>query len=141
MYASRGIDAEVDSLSEANEDDLDSVLQGVERSADLLDGDGDAPVIRLLNSLFSEAVRAGASDIHLEPFEDKVAVRLRIDGLLTEIAALSAKLASILFRKSDGEVRYRGKRLPQDGRLSLTLRQKAMMCGFLRYQSDMVSEW
>ena len=90
IYASRGIDAEADSLSETNGADLDSVLQGVEQSADLLAGDDDAPVIRLLNSLFSEAVRAGASDIHLEPFEDKVAVRLRVDGLLTEIAALSA---------------------------------------------------
>ncbi|OUV48520.1 MAG: type II secretion system protein GspE, partial [Alphaproteobacteria bacterium TMED110] len=49
MYASRGIDAEADSLSETNGDDLDSVLQGVEQSADLLAGDDDAPVIRLLN--------------------------------------------------------------------------------------------
>ena len=127
MYASRGIDAEVDSLSEANGDDLDSVLQGVERSADLLAGDDDAPVIRLLNSLFSEAVRAGASDIHLEPFEDKVAVRLRIDGLLTEIAALSAKLAPYLVSRVKVMARLdiAEKRLPQDGRLSLTLGGKS----------------
>ena len=127
MYASRGIDAEADSLSETNGDDLDSVLQGVEQSADLLAGDDDAPVIRLLNSLFSEAVRAGASDIHLEPFEDKVAVRLRVDGLLAEIAALSAKLAPYLVSRVKVMARLdiAEKRLPQDGRLSLTLGGKS----------------
>ena len=72
-------------------------------------------------------MRAGASDIHLEPFEDKVAVRLRIDGLLTEIAALSAKLAPYLVSRVKVMARLdiAEKRLPQDGRLSLTLGGKS----------------
>ena len=105
------------------EDDFDAIVQGVEHSADLLAGEDDAPVIRLLNSLLSEAVRAGASDVHLEPFENNVIVRLRIDGMLKEIASLSAKLAPYLVSriKVMSRLDIAQKRLPQDGRLSLSL--------------------
>lgn len=103
--------------------DLDSVLEGAEQSADLLAGDDDAPVIRLLNSLLSEAVRAGASDIHLEPFEKSVSVRLRVDGFLSELASLTPRLAPFLVSriKVMSRLDIAEKRLPQDGRLSLTL--------------------
>ncbi len=109
--------------SDKFEDDFDAIVQGVEHSADLLAGEDDAPVIRLLNSLLSEAVRAGASDVHLEPFENNVIVRLRIDGMLKEIASLSAKLAPYLVSriKVMSRLDIAQKRLPQDGRLSLTL--------------------
>ena len=101
-------------------------MQSVEKAADLLDSDDDAPIIRLLNSLLSEAVRAGASDIHLEPFENKMLARLRIDGILTEIASLSAKLAPYLVSRVKVMARLdiAETRLPQDGRLSLTLGEK-----------------
>ncbi|MGI9439226.1 MAG: GspE/PulE family protein, partial [Parvibaculales bacterium] len=104
-------------------DDFDAIVQGVEHSADLLAGDDDAPIIRLLNSLLSEALRSGASDVHLEPFENNVIVRLRVDGILKEIASLSPKLAPYLVSriKVMSRLDIAEKRLPQDGRLSLSL--------------------
>ena len=130
IYASRALHGELDeSLQEKTGDgeDLDSVLAGVEQSADLLAGDDDAPVIKLLNSLLSEAVRSDASDVHLEPFEDKVSVRLRIDGMLTELASLTPRLAPYLVSRIKVMARLdiAEKRVPQDGRLSLTLGGKA----------------
>lgn len=127
IYAQRGYDqsAEEDG-SEQIAGDLNSAVQSIEQAADLLDSDDDAPIIRLLNSLLSEAVRTGASDIHLEPFENKLIARLRIDGILTEIAALSAKLAPYLVSRVKVMARLdiAETRLPQDGRLSLTLGEK-----------------
>ena len=127
IYAQRGFDqsAEADG-SQQIDGDLNSAVQSIEQAADLLDSDDDAPIIRLLNSLLSEAVRTGASDIHLEPFESQIVARLRIDGILTEIASLSAKLAPYLVSRVKVMARLdiAETRLPQDGRLSLTLGDK-----------------
>ncbi len=127
VYANRSFQDDIDSSLDEKEEDLDSILEGVEKSADLLGDDDDAPVIRLLNSLLSESVRAGASDIHLEPFEDSIKARLRIDGVLTELASLSPKLAPYLVSRIKVMARLdiAEKRVPQDGRLSLTLGGKA----------------
>ncbi|MCP5380952.1 MAG: type II secretion system ATPase GspE [Kordiimonadaceae bacterium] len=128
IYSTRNLQDDIDTSTEEKQDeDLDSILEGVERSADLLGGDDDAPVIRLLNSLLSESVRSGASDIHLEPFEDSVKIRIRIDGVLTELASLSPKLAPYLVSRIKVMARLdiAEKRTPQDGRLSLTLGGKA----------------
>ena len=128
IYSTRNLQDDIDTSTEEKQDeDLDSILEGVERSADLLGGDDDAPVIRLLNSLLSESVRSGASDIHLEPFEDSVKIRIRIDGVLTELASLSPKLAPYLVSRIKVMARLdiAEKRTPQDGRLSLTLGRKA----------------
>ncbi|CAI8211993.1 MAG: Type II secretion system protein E [Alphaproteobacteria bacterium] len=124
LYARRSFEEDSEQAdADRIEDDFDAVVQGVEHAADLLAGDDDAPVIRLLNSLLSEAVRSGASDVHLEPFENNVLVRLRIDGMLQEIASLSPKLAPYLVSriKVMSRLDIAEKRLPQDGRLSLTL--------------------
>lgn len=129
IYASRSLQEDIDtSLDDQKEnEDLDSIIEDFEATADLLAGDDDAPIIRLLNSLLSEAVRSGASDIHLEPFDNKVTVRLRIDGILTELATLSPKLAPYLVSRIKVMARLdiAEKRVPQDGRLSLTLGGKA----------------
>lgn len=128
VYSTRNLQEDIDtSTEEKKDDDLDTILEGVEKSADLLGGDDDAPVIRLLNSLLSESVKSGASDIHLEPFETSVIARLRIDGVLTELASLSPKLAPYLVSRIKVMARLdiAEKRLPQDGRLSLTLGGKA----------------
>lgn len=124
LYARRSFEEDSEQAdAERLDDDFDAIVQGVEHSADLLAGDDDAPVIRLLNSLLSEAVRSGASDVHLEPFENNVVVRLRVDGMLKEIASLSPKLAPYLVSriKVMSRLDIAEKRLPQDGRLSLTL--------------------
>src|SRR6266480_5050903 len=65
--------------------DLSRLLQEIPRIEDLLESQDDAPVIRLINGLFTQALRDGASDIHIEPFETRSVVRLRIDGTLRDL--------------------------------------------------------
>lgn len=104
-------------------DDLDSLADSVGAAADLLDSQDDAPIIRLINGLISEAISQSASDIHIEPAEQAVVVRLRIDGMLREVlrapAQLRARLVSRI--KVMSRLDIAEKRLPQDGRISLTL--------------------
>src|SRR5690625_1491595 len=76
--------------------DLSSMAEDLADRTDLLAGDDDAPIIRLINAILSQAVREQASDIHLEPFEDRVSVRFRIDGVLSEILSPKAELAPVL---------------------------------------------
>lgn len=121
MHAVEGINAGID--DEMPADSLDSALEGMPAAADLLASEDDAPVIRLINSLIAEAVKTKASDIHLEPFENRLSVRLRIDGVLTEVASLAARLAPYLVSRIKVMARLdiAEKRIPQDGRLSLKL--------------------
>ena len=72
-------------LDEAS--DLSFLAQDLPEQADLLESDDDAPIIRLINALLAQAVRDNASDIHIEPYENRLIVRLRIDGVLREAAA------------------------------------------------------
>ena len=65
-------------------DDLDMLAGGIPSAEDLLDTADDAPAIRLINGIIAEAVRQGVSDIHIEPYESGLVVRMRIDGLLRE---------------------------------------------------------
>ena len=65
--------------------DLSRLLQEIPRIEDLLENQNDAPLIRLINALFTQALRDGASDIHIEPFETRSVVRLRIDGTLRDL--------------------------------------------------------
>ena len=71
-------------------------------AADLLDTADDAPVIRLINGIIAEAVRAGASDIHLEPFESALTVRMRVDGVLREALRSLAMLGLLDIRHGRG---------------------------------------
>lgn len=107
---------------------LDALSEGVGVTADLLDSEDDAPVIRLINGLISEAIRQGASDIHIEPYEHAVIVRLRVDGVLREILQSPARLKSRLTSRIKVMARLdiAEKRLPQDGRVSLTLGGRAV---------------
>lgn len=86
----------------------------------------EAPVIRLVNALIARAVEAGASDIHLEPHEDHLRIRLRIDGLLQEIEPPPTRLrAAIISRiKIMAKLNIAERRLPQDGRIRLAVRGK-----------------
>jgi len=122
-------DAEAGSLGEqAESESLSSLIDEIPASADLLDSASDAPIIRLINGLISEAIRTSASDIHVEPYEDRVAVRYRIDGVLSERASLAPALASPLVSriKVMSRLDIAEKRVPQDGRLSLTLGGKGV---------------
>ena len=87
--------------------------------ADLLDDPNQAPIIKFVNTLLTQAVKDRASDIHIEPFERELAVRFRIDGVLYEIVKPPAKLqASIVSRvKIMSGLNIAEKRIPQDGRI------------------------
>src|SRR6185436_13166602 len=101
--------------------DLSRLLQEIPPIEDLLDRQDDAPVIRLINALFTQALREGASDIHIEPFEARSVVRLRIDGALRDLVEPARALhAAIVSRvKIMAQLDISEKRLPQDGRISL----------------------
>lgn len=88
---------------------------------DLLENEDDAPIIRLLNALFTEAIKRNASDIHIEPFETRFVVRFRIDGVLAEILSPQKSIApAVISRvKVMAHLDIAEKRLPQDGRISL----------------------
>lgn len=103
--------------------DLTSLADEIPQNSDLLSGEDDAPVIRLINAVLSQAVRDKASDIHLEPFEDRVAVRFRVDGVLTEVLSPKPELAPVLVSRLKVMARLdiAEKRLPQDGRITVKL--------------------
>ena len=103
--------------------DLHSLIDDIPQTADLLDGDDDAPVVRLINGLIYEAVKRRASDVHIEPHEDNLSVRYRIDGVLQEVLTPSRKLAAPLTSRVKVMARLdiAEKRIPQDGRISLSI--------------------
>jgi general secretion pathway protein E len=103
--------------------DLSSMADDLAERTDLLAGDDDAPIIRLINAVLSQAVREGASDIHLEPFEDRVSVRFRTDGVLNEVLSPKPELAPVLVSRLKVMARLdiAEKRLPQDGRITVRL--------------------
>ncbi|QMW21744.1 GspE/PulE family protein [Sandaracinobacteroides saxicola] len=92
-------------------------------SRDLLDQDDAAPVIRLINALVTQAVQAGASDIHIEPGEASCVIRLRRDGQMSELLRLEANVAPMLVSRVKVMARLdiSERRLPQDGRIGLAL--------------------
>jgi general secretion pathway protein E len=101
--------------------DLSRLLQEIPQVEDLLDARDDAPLIRLINALLTQALREGASDIHIEPFETRSVVRVRIDGTLRDLIEPARALhAAIVSRvKIMAQLDIAEKRLPQDGRITL----------------------
>jgi len=106
--------------------DLSQLASGLPKTSDLLDDADDAPVIRLINGILQEAIRTRASDIHVEPYEERLSVRFRIDGTLTEKLSLPARLAPVLVSRVKVMARLdiANKRIPQDGRFSLNLGER-----------------
>ncbi len=116
-------------VSEVESDaDLSRMMQELPAVEDLLETADDAPIIRMLNALLTQAARDGASDIHIEPYERHSSVRFRVDGSLREVVqpnrALHAALISRL--KIMAQLDISEKRLPQDGRISLRIGTRAM---------------
>ena len=108
--------------------DLSRMMQELPAVEDLLEASNDAPIIRMLNALLTQAAKDGASDIHIEPYERSSSVRFRVDGTLREVVqpnkALHAALISRL--KIMAELDISEKRLPQDGRISLRIGGRAV---------------
>jgi len=101
--------------------DITRMMQEVPDVEDLLETEDDAPIIRMINALLTQAARDGASDIHIEPFESYSLVRFRVDGTLRDVVrpkrALHAALVSRI--KIMAALDIAEKRLPQDGRITL----------------------
>ncbi len=103
--------------------DLQRIVSQLPEPEDLLESQDDAPIIRLINALFTQAIKEDASDIHLEPFEDRLVVRYRVDGVLREVLQPRRILAPLLASriKVMAKLDIAEKRLPQDGRISLRI--------------------
>lgn len=106
-----------------DEMDLASLANSVPETEDLLEQEDDAPIIRLINALLTEAIKQNASDIHIETFERRLTVRFRVDGLLREVVQPKRALAPLLVSriKVMSKLDIAEKRIPQDGRISLRI--------------------
>ncbi|OWT53465.1 type II secretion system ATPase GspE [Candidimonas nitroreducens] len=126
-YAQTG-DAAAVMDAASHEIDLDRLLQEMPEVEDLLEISDDAPIIRMINALFTQAVRDGASDIHVEPFETHSVVRYRVDGTLRDIVSPRRALHNALVSriKIMASLDIAEKRLPQDGRIALRVGGRAI---------------
>ncbi|MFP5505503.1 MAG: type II secretion system ATPase GspE [Gammaproteobacteria bacterium] len=108
--------------------DLFSIAEQLQEPEDLLDSEDDAPIIRLINALLTEAVKENASDIHVETFENRLVVRFRVDGVLREVLQPQRALAPLIVSRIKVMARLdiAEKRLPQDGRISLKVAGRAV---------------
>ncbi len=120
---SEGMNKAEDTAQEMEEEDLSFLAAELEEPTDLLEATDDAPIIRLVNSLLSQAIRERASDIHVEPFEKDVIARFRIDGILYNILTIQKRFqASIASRvKIMSGLNIAEKRLPQDGGMRIKI--------------------
>lgn len=126
-YSSHG-QKSMEAIEAIETGDLASVFAEVGEPEDLLDSEDEAPIIKLLNAILSEAIRSRASDIHIEPFEKLLRIRFRIDGLLKTVLTPKMALATMLVSRIKVMARLdiAEKRLPQDGRISLKLGGRAV---------------
>lgn len=121
-------DAQLESLLESmGGDDLEIVEEEEEEEAAYAIAD-DAPVVKLINGLLTDAVRRGASDIHIEPFETELRVRYRIDGALLEVMKPPIKLKAALTSrvKIMSNLNIAERRVPQDGRIKIKVGRRVI---------------
>jgi general secretion pathway protein E len=111
-----------------SDQDLSRVAQDLPEPSDLLESEDDAPIIRLINAILTQAVKENASDIHIEPFENRLVVRFRIDGVLREVVQSRRAVAPLVVSriKVMSRLDIAEKRVPQDGRISLKVAGRAV---------------
>jgi len=111
-----------------DEADLSQVAQELAEPEDLLESEDDAPIIRLINALLTQAIKEQASDIHVESFESRLVVRFRVDGVLREVFEPKRVLAPLIVSriKVMAKLDIAEKRLPQDGRISIRIAGRAV---------------
>lgn len=117
-------------MTEGIEDSLNlaDLIHELPKAEDLLERQDDAPIIRLINALLSEAIKEGVSDVHVETFEDRISIRFRVDGVLREVLAPPRVLAPLILSRIKVMARLdiAEKRLPQDGRITLRIGGRAV---------------
>lgn len=103
--------------------DLSKLVDEMPDLGDLMDAEDDAPIIRLINAILSQAIKDQASDIHIETFEDRLSVRYRVDGVLNEVLSPNRMLAPLLISrlKVMAKLDIAERRIPQDGRISVRI--------------------
>lgn len=111
-----------------NELDLYTLAEELPDTDDLLDSEDDAPIIRLINAMLTEAIKEKASDIHIETYERHLQIRFRVDGVLREILRPQRRLAALLISriKVMASLDIAEKRVPQDGRMALRIGGRAI---------------
>jgi general secretion pathway protein E len=109
-------------------DELSHLASDLPTAEDLLDSDDDAPAIRLINGIIADAARRGVSDIHIEPYESGLVIRMRIDGVLRETLRMPPHVAPVVVSRIKVMARLdiAERRVPQDGRIGLTLGGKLL---------------
>ncbi len=110
-------------IADMDTDESSEILSQLEETADLLDDTSDAPIIRLVNLILSQAVKSRASDIHIEPFQRYLKVRFRIDGILYNTLSPPRHIHSAIVSriKIMARLNIAEKRLPQDGRIEIKI--------------------
>jgi len=108
------------------EDSDESLISNIEDTADLLDDTSDAPVIRLVNNIISQAIKARSSDIHMEPYQNTLKIRYRVDGILYDLVTPPKGIQPALISriKVMAKLNIAEKRLPQDGRFDVRIGEK-----------------
>ncbi len=108
------------------DEDSDLIMSEIEATGDLLDETSDAPIIRLVNLMLSQAVKARASDIHIEPYKNQLKIRYRVDGILYDKLTPPKHIQSTLVSrvKIMAKLNIAEKRLPQDGRIDIRIADK-----------------
>lgn len=122
-YAS-GENAAAEAAEGLEEDtDLTHLADELPEPSDLMESEDDAPIIKLINAVLTQAVREAASDIHVEPFENRLVIRFRVHGVLREVLQSKRALAAVVVSriKVMSKLDIAEKRLPQDGRISLRI--------------------
>ena len=121
---------ELDYFQDGAESDesLDALAMDLHEPIELLGSDDDAPIIRLLNALFAQAILEKASDIHIESYEGRIRIRFRVNGTLKQVLEPGVKIAPLLVSriKVMAKLDIAEKRLPQDGRIAIQLGGRAV---------------
>ncbi|MBA3015556.1 MAG: type II secretion system ATPase GspE [Proteobacteria bacterium] len=125
VYEDRG-DAADQVIRDMRDDDTAHILSEIEAASDLLEDTSDAPTVKFVNLMLSQAVRSGASDVHLEPFQRDFKVRYRIDGILYDMFSPPKHIQSAIISriKIMANLDIAEKRLPQDGRIEIRIADK-----------------
>ena len=113
-------------IQDIDEEDADLLFSKIEEVENLLDDTSDSPVIRLVNLMLSQAVRAGVSDIHIEPQQSSLKIRQRLDGMLYDMFTPPKHVQPALISriKLMAKMNIAEKRLPQDGRIEIKVGNK-----------------
>ncbi len=124
--SAQGLDSFQDDAE--SDESLDTLAMDLHEPMELLSNDDEAPIIRLLNALFAQAILEEASDIHIESYEGRIRVRFRVNGTLKQVLEPSAKIAPLLVSriKVMAKLDIAEKRLPQDGRIAIQLGGRAV---------------